>query len=328
MSTFRLWIAASAFASLTLPASSGLAQVGVNGLPVGKATRADVERALGKALSNDGPAFAEYKSSDADSKVFVRYREGDAVLERIEVVYPGGKERSAALAGLNQGSVAPSHRHTNDLGNLEEYYAASALVLTYRGAGAASGVHRASYYTREAFGAALARAGGAVAAAPPPVQAAREQRLHFDGLAEGPLPAGLFEQAGVRIVQGNGAPGIYASGPNMVLPTGRSKVLLLAGERTTALTLRFDTPIKRFDLTRIGTAGGASVPTWTLQAFDGAGKLVDSTGEQHGVPARPQKFSVDGANIVRVELRTDNRHGESTWATWNSLPVAELAFER
>ncbi|MGE3934566.1 MAG: hypothetical protein AB7F67_15005, partial [Rhodospirillaceae bacterium] len=147
-------------------------------------------------------------------------------------------------------------------------------------------------------------------------------------LAEGPLPAGHFEQAGVRIAQGNGAPGIYASGPNMVLPAGRSKVLLLAGGRTTALTLGFDTPIKRFDLTRIGTAGGASVPTWTLKAFDRAGKLVDSTGEAHGVPSRPQKFSVDGADIVRVELRTDNRNGESTWATWNSLPVAEFAFER
>jgi hypothetical protein len=29
-----------------------------------------------------------------------------------------------------------------------------------------------------------------------------------------------------------------------------------------------------------------------------------------------------------VQLRTDNRFGDGTWATWNSLPVAEFKITR
>jgi hypothetical protein len=66
-------------------------------------------------------------------------------------------------------------------------------------------------------------------------------------------------------------------------------VLLVSGERVTSLTIAFKTPIKRFSLTRIGTAGGASVPTWTLDAFDSEGKVVESAGEEHGLPQMPQR---------------------------------------
>ncbi|MBA2564814.1 MAG: hypothetical protein H0V09_05250 [Gemmatimonadetes bacterium] len=133
---------------------------------------------------------------------------------------------------------------------------------------------------------------------------------------------------GVDFVRGNGAPGVYRPEPNMVLPAGRKQVLLVAGERTTSLTIGFRTPIRRFSLARIGTAGGASVPTWKLEGFDGAGNVVGSTGEEHGLPRTPQQFSIEGAGIVRVVLSTDNRSGEGTWATWNSLPVAEFRFKR
>jgi hypothetical protein len=104
-------------------------------------------------------------------------------------------------------------------------------------------------------------------------------------------------------------------------------VLLVAGERTTALTMAFNAPIRSFGLTRIGTAGGASVPTWKLEAFDSADNVVGATGEEHGLPPAPQRFSIAGEGIVRVVLSTDNRYGEGTWATWNSLPVAEIDFE-
>ncbi len=160
------------------------------------------------------------------------------------------------------------------------------------------------------------------------IAAPREQIVHFSKLEVGALQADAFGSVGVGFVQGNGAPGIYRFERNMVLPPGRKQVLLVAGERTTSLTIVFKTPIRRFSLTRIGTAGGASVPTWTLEAFDRAGNVVGSTGEEHGLPPTPQQFSIDGNGIVRVVLNTDNRYGEGTWATWNSLPVAEFEFTR
>jgi hypothetical protein len=136
---------------------------------------------------------------------------------------------------------------------------------------------------------------------------AQRQRLHFDQFAAGPLPSDAFVRTGVRSVQRDGVAGIYASDASMLLPTGRSQVLLVAGERTTSLSFDLDLPVRRFSLTRIGTARGASVPTWTLQAFDNKGATVDSTGEEHGLPAKPQQFSVGGAGIVSVVLSTDNR---------------------
>lgn len=154
------------------------------------------------------------------------------------------------------------------------------------------------------------------------------QRLDFDRYTLGPLPPDAFAGTGVRIVQRDGVPGIYAADASMLLPAGRSQVLLVAGQRTTALTFEFDTPVRRFSLTRIGTVGGSSVPTWTLQAFDSKGAVVGATGAEYGLPPRPEQFSIDAAAIVKVVLATDNRYGEGTLATWNSLPVAEFEFAR
>lgn len=152
--------------------------------------------------------------------------------------------------------------------------------------------------------------------------------LTFDQLQAGPLSPDAFAARGVRVVGGIGEPGVYRSERNMVLPPGRNNVLLLGGgARVTSLTIAFRAPIKRFSLTRIGTAGGASVPTWRLEALDGAGKVVGSVGEAHGLPQTPQQFSVVGDGIVRVQLSTDNRFGKGTWATWSSLPVVEFEFE-
>jgi hypothetical protein len=73
---------------------------------------------------------------------------------------------------------------------------------------------------------------------------------------------------------------------------------------------------------------GASVPTWTLEAYDSEGKVVGSAGEERGLPPKPQRFSIEGYGIVRVRLSTDNRFGSGTGATWNSLPVAEFETGR
>ena len=155
-----------------------------------------------------------------------------------------------------------------------------------------------------------------------------EQVVSFDEIEPGPLSRDAFASLGVQLLQGQGAPGVYKPEPNMVLPKGRHQVLLVAGDRETSLTIAFNPPIERFGVTRIGTAGGASVPTWTLRAYDTEGTVIDSTGEEHGLPSTPRQVSVEGRSIVQVQLGTDNRFGDGTWATWNSLPVAEFKITR
>lgn len=165
---------------------------------------------------------------------------------------------------------------------------------------------------------------------PPAGQKAGEKAVSFDQLVPGPLSPDAFASIGLRFMREQGAPGVFKPEPNMVLPQGRTQVLLVGGtgDRVTSLSIAFNTPIKRFSLTRIGTANGASVPTWTLNAYDSNGKVVASIGEEHGLPAAPREVSVEGSGIVRVQLSTDNRFGDTAWATWNSLPVAEFKIAR
>jgi hypothetical protein len=160
---------------------------------------------------------------------------------------------------------------------------------------------------------------------PPP--SARET-LFFDRIQTGALPADAFKASGVQIVGARGLPAVYNIEPNMVAPPQSSRVLLIAGDRVTSLVFTFSAPIKRFTIIRIGTTGGASVPTWRMQAYNQEGKVIDSAGEQHGLPKQPQEFAVKGSNIVKVQLDTDNRLGTGTWATWNCLPLVSFGLER
>jgi hypothetical protein len=162
----------------------------------------------------------------------------------------------------------------------------------------------------------------------PGIVSADNRPINFDALNPGEFDGDAFVSRGVRFLAEKGAPLIAKSEPNMVMPANYKHVLLLGGERTTSLTISFDEPVRRFAVTRIGTRGGASVPTWTLDALNAEGKVVASAGEEHGLPKTPKTFSVRGSAIVKVRLQTDNRVGDATWATWNSLPVAEFEIER
>lgn len=152
--------------------------------------------------------------------------------------------------------------------------------------------------------------------------------LRFDLQPIGPLANDFLQTAGARIVDAQGQARVFAAEPNMVLPSGRTRVVLVVGDRTTSLTLAFDEPVARFTLTRIGTANGASTPTWKLEAFDGGGALLGSTGEERGLPLEARQFAIAAQGIARVVLTTDNRWGDGTWATWSSLPVVEIGVER
>jgi hypothetical protein len=165
-------------------------------------------------------------------------------------------------------------------------------------------------------------------ATPPMTTLRTRQILAFDKLQPGALSADAFADNGVRVIRQQGEPAVHKSALKMVLPPGRSQVLLVSGDRVTSLSFTFSAPIRRFTIMRIGTAAGASVPTWTMQAFNQKGKVLDSIGETHGLPTTPQEFSVKGTDIVTVQLSTDNRFGDGTWATWNCLPLVHFMVER
>ncbi len=150
----------------------------------------------------------------------------------------------------------------------------------------------------------------------------------FGELAPGPLASDAFAKQGLRFVPAKGAPGIYKAEPNMILPSPCTQVMLVGGERVTSFAIVLDPPVKRLALYRIGAAKGASVPTWKMTAYNAKGRVVGSAGEQHNLSGRAGYFSVDAENITRAEIRTDNRYGTGTWATWNSLPIAAFGFDR
>jgi hypothetical protein len=152
-------------------------------------------------------------------------------------------------------------------------------------------------------------------------------QIVFDDLSPGPLPADAFAAQGIHFIKGRGTPAIYEVQPNMVLLRTRKHVLLVSDERVTSVSITLDRPVRRFALVRVGTTGGASIPTWKMVGYDKTGKIIGRAGEEHGLPPGAKEFSVQGDAIARVELITDNRWGEGTWATWNSLPVSQFVLE-
>ena len=64
-----------------------------------------------------------------------------------------------------------------------------------------------------------------------------------------------------------------------------------------------------------------------MKAVDSAGATVDSTGEDNwGFDANPRQFSVKGAGIVQIEIDVDNHWNGTTFATYSSLPIAEIRW--
>ena len=62
------------------------AQSSYKGLTPGKSTRTEAERVLGRPVKSVSATLIEYRPQPLTSKVFVQYRAGSAVVERIEVL--------------------------------------------------------------------------------------------------------------------------------------------------------------------------------------------------------------------------------------------------
>jgi WSC domain len=126
-------------------------------LQPGLSTRMEVERILGPAVRDVSETLSEYKSNVTPTdKVFVQYRRGSAIVERLEMVSASPADRALVVRGLNL-APQPTAAQTNAKGRLEEYFETGYVVLTYVGADATTGVSRVGYYSRELFEAATAK---------------------------------------------------------------------------------------------------------------------------------------------------------------------------
>ena len=141
-------------------------------------------------------------------------------------------------------------------------------------------------------------------------------------------PESSLREAGLKVRSATGRLLIAKVTPNMVVGPGRAAVLLMEGGPMTSIEFDLDRPARKIFLERIGTRQGSSVPTWKLEALDKSGQVLDSFGEEHGLPADARTVELRGQGIVTVRLSTDNRFGTGTWATWSCLPISELGWDQ
>lgn len=158
--------------------------------------------------------------------------------------------------------------------------------------------------------------------------------LNFSQIEPGFLLANAFNAWGISTVSSTGGnTAVNNAERGMVLPPGHTRVLNVRGNSPeTSLTFYFAAPIRRFAVTRIG-ANPASLPTWRLEALDANGRTVTSLDQERGATTEPRirsprSFMLRGQGIYRVRLTVDNRSGGGTWATYNSLPITEVEFEK
>lgn len=149
----------TAIALLLLSAFQILAQTSYKGVLPGSTTRAQVEHAFGEAVKEVSATLFEYEAGDSVDKIYVQYRAGASVVERIELLYTDPSDRSSMVSRLKL-PARPTASQVNPRGKLEEYYAGTKIVLTYAGDNVQDGVSRVGYYSRELFDSAVAKVSG------------------------------------------------------------------------------------------------------------------------------------------------------------------------
>lgn len=156
-----------------------------------------------------------------------------------------------------------------------------------------------------------------------------EVPTNFDGYDLGALNIHGLSSMGIsRIDSSSGNPIIVEAGKEMTVPDQHKRLFMIGNCKTSsAVTLTLEKPVSSFSLTRVGVLNGASTPKWTMEAYDGAGNVVATTGEANfGFDAVPRKFTVSGnVPIVKIKINYDNRNVNDTpWSTYNSLPIAKF----
>jgi len=182
-------------------------------------------------------------------------------------------------------------------------------------------------------GPATAANASAIPAAPKATPALQgiSSTLVFSALKPGYISGEEFRAVGVRLTASKGRLHVLpAQLPAMVMPAGQTQVLAVAGDRVTEFALEFNPPVKAFTLTLPGLRGGASFPTYSITAFNPAGASFDMVGQQHWIPSvpAPARITLDKGMMSRAVIFVDNRFGNTAWATYSCLPIAEIELQR
>jgi hypothetical protein len=120
------------FAFLLLVYASCFGQMTVDGLTPGKSTRAAAERVLGQPVRKVSETLVEYRPMPLTGKIFVQYRAGEDVAERIEVLCRLANSNCNDLTkkwGL-QLTADPEAVKSLDDGKLVNYYRGPQYVVT------------------------------------------------------------------------------------------------------------------------------------------------------------------------------------------------------
>lgn len=123
-------------------------QSSFQGLTPGKSTKADVEQAFGRPVSQLSENLFEY--SKGERQIYVQYRKNSSTAIRIQVVLSPPRERLQVISAEALPKVADTRRN-NKKGALEEYFSYPRyVVLTYE-ENSQTQVGQIGYYSRELF---------------------------------------------------------------------------------------------------------------------------------------------------------------------------------
>lgn len=155
----------------------------------------------------------------------------------------------------------------------------------------------------------------------------RNARIHFDSLTSDAITGNEFAAQGLRITSAGSRLFVtLAPQPPMSMPGGRKQVFMVDGGFVTNVAFEFKEPVRSFTIVLPGLTNGSSYPTFQMTAFDASGQGVDSVGGEHWIPNNPTPtlFTMNSAPMSRVVISVDNRFGDTAWATYNCLPIAEI----
>lgn len=146
-----------------------------------------------------------------------------------------------------------------------------------------------------------------------------------------------FRAAGLQLTASKGRLFVLpAQLPAMVMHADQKQVLAVRGDdrggdvRVTEFTLEFNPPVKSLTITLPGLRGGASFPTYSITAYNPAGAIVGMVGQEHWIPTVPEpaRITLNKGMMTRAVISVDNRFGNTAWATYNCLPIAEIELQR
>src|SRR5687768_8929470 len=136
---------------LAFASAGASAQSSFRGLTPGVSTREETSRVFGNPVRDVSETLSEYRITGSTDKIYVQFRKGANVIERIEVLLAAPSARSALISSLNLNDSEITSK-INSRGKREEYFGSGKfIVLSHVSSDDSSLVDRIGYYSPELF---------------------------------------------------------------------------------------------------------------------------------------------------------------------------------